>query len=194
MHRHAAFALATLALLLGFNPAARAGEKGKKVAPVLNFKMPGLDGKTVDLSQFKGKVVLFVNVASECGYTPQYKGLQELHKKYAKDGLVIVGVPSNEFGGQEPGTNEQIAKFCQSNYGVEFVMLGKTVVNGEKQCPLYKFLTAKETNPKSAGAVRWNFEKFLIGRDGALLARFASDVAPDSEDFLRALRTALAKQ
>jgi glutathione peroxidase len=195
MYRHAVSALLTLALLgSGYSPA-RAGQKGgKKVAPVLNFKMTGLDGKAVDLTQFQGKVVLFVNVASECGYTPQYQGLQALYKKYAKDGLVIVGVPSNDFGQQEPGSNQEIAEFCKKNYGVEFPMLAKVVVKGDGQAPLYKFLTSKETNPKLAGPVRWNFEKFLIGRDGAVVARFASDVEPESEDFERALRNELAKK
>jgi glutathione peroxidase len=195
MIRRAAVAFTTLALLMGLAAPADAGEKGgKKVPPVLNFKMTTLDGKAVDLARYQGKVVLFVNVASECGYTPQYKGLQALHKKYAKDGLAIVGVPSNDFGKQEPGDNAQIADFCKKNYGVEFDMLAKVVVEGAGQCPLYKFLTSKETNPKSAGPVRWNFEKFLIGRHGEIVARFASDVEPDAEDFERALRNELAKK
>ena len=195
MFRQTAVTLLTIALLGGISTPAFAGAKGgKKVAPVLNFKMTGLNGKSVDLSQFQGKVVLFVNVASECGYTPQYKGLQALYKKYAKEGLVIVGVPSNDFGKQEPGTNEQIAAFCKKNYGVEFPMLAKVVVVGEGQAPLYKFLTSKDTNPKFAGPVRWNFEKFLIGRDGQVVARFASDVEPGSDDFEKAIRNALQKQ
>jgi glutathione peroxidase len=195
MTKHAALGLVASALLLGFGARAHAGEKGgKKVPQVLNFKMTSLDGKAVDLSKYQGKVVLFVNVASECGYTGQYAGLQALHKKYGKDGLAIVGVPSNDFGKQEPGTNQQIAEFCKKNYGVEFDMLAKVTVDGEGQCPLYKFLTSKDTNPKSAGRVRWNFEKFLIGRNGEILARFASDVEPDSEDMQRPIRDALAKQ
>src|SRR2546426_12570973 len=109
--------------------------------------MKGIDGKEVDLAKYKGKVVLFVNVASECGYTKQYKTLQALHDKYAKDGLAIVGVPANEFGGQEPGTNEQIAEFCSTKYNVKFDMLAKVVVKGDGICPLYKHLTAKETDP-----------------------------------------------
>ena len=195
MYRQTACALVSLALLGGVCSPACAGEKGgKKVPAVLNFKMTGLDGKAVDLAKFRGKVVLFVNVASECGYTPQYKGLQALYKKYGKDGLVIVGVPSNDFGQQEPGSNQEIAAFCKKNYGVEFPMLAKVVVKGEGQAPLYKFLTSGETNPKFAGPVRWNFEKFLIGRSGEIVARFASDVEPESEDFERALRNELAKK
>jgi glutathione peroxidase len=195
MYRQATATLLALALLGGVCSPACAGAKGgKKVAPVLNFKMTGLEGKTVDLAQFQGKVVLLVNVASECGYTPQYKGLQELYKKYGKDGLVVVGVPSNDFGKQEPGSNEEIAAFCKKNYGVEFPMLAKVTVKGAGQVPLYKFLTAKETNPNFAGPIRWNFEKFLIGRDGAVIGRFASDVEPDADELQKAVRDALAKK
>jgi glutathione peroxidase len=195
MHRYTAWTLLTVALLGGIASPARAGEKGgKKVAPALSFKMQGLDGKTVDLAQLQGKVVLLVNVASECGFTPQYKPLQALYQKYAKGGLVIVGVPSNDFGMQEPGTNAEIAAFCKKEYGVTFPMLAKVTVKGEGQTPLYKFLTSKETNPRFAGPIRWNFEKFLIGRNGEVVARFASDVDPASEDFERALRNELAKK
>jgi glutathione peroxidase len=195
MYRQVTATLFALAILGGACSPACAGAKGgKKVAPVLNFKMTSLDGKPVDLTQFQGKVVLLVNVASECGYTPQYKGLQELYKKYGKDGLVVVGVPSNDFGKQEPGSNEEIAAFCKKNYGVEFPMLAKVAVKGEGQVPLYKFLTAKETNSNFAGPIRWNFEKFLIGRDGTVIGRFASDVEPDSDELQKAVRDALAKK
>jgi glutathione peroxidase len=187
--------LAGLVTLLGLAPLTGAEEKGaKKVTSPLDFKMTGLDGKAVDLAQFKGKVVVFVNVASECGYTPQYKGLQEAYRKYAKDGLVIVGVPSNEFGGQEPGTSVQIQEFCKKNYGVEFPMLAKVKVNGKDACPLYQFLTSKETDPNHSGAIRWNFEKFVIGRNGQVAARFASDVEPGSDTFQQAIREQLAKK
>jgi glutathione peroxidase len=172
-----------------------AGEKGgSKVPAVLNFKMTGLDGKEIDLAQFKGKVVLFVNVASECGYTPQYKPLQEIYARHAKDGLVIIGVPCNQFGRQEPGSSKEIAEFCKKNYGVTFPMLAKIDVNGNNACPLYKFLTAKETNPNFAGKIGWNFEKFLIGRKGEVVARFASDVDPEGETFLKAIRDELNKK
>jgi len=195
MYRHAALALLTLAMLPGVqSPADAGGKGGKKVAPVLNFKMTTLDGKTLDLSQLRGKVVLLVNVASKCGYTGQYKALQALYEKHAKDGLVIVGVPSNDFGKQEPGTNEEIAKFCKAEYGVTFPMLAKVAVKGEGQTPLYKFLTSKETNPRFAGPIRWNFEKFLIGRDGQVVARYASDADPDSEEFQKAIRDQLARK
>jgi glutathione peroxidase len=171
-----------------------AGEKGGgKVPAVLNFKMTGLDGKQVDLAQYQGKVVLFVNVASECGYTPQYKDLQTLYAKHGKDGLVIIGVPCNQFGNQEPGTEKEIAEFCKANYGVTFPMLAKVDVNGSNACPLYKFLTGKDTNPKFAGKIGWNFEKFLISRKGEVVARFASDVDPAGEPFQKAIVDELKK-
>jgi glutathione peroxidase len=171
-----------------------AGEKGGKVPAALNFKMTGLDGKEVDLSQYQGKVVLFVNVASKCGYTPQYEQLQALHAKYGKDGLVIVGVPCNQFGKQEPGTSEEIAEFCKKNYGVTFPMLAKVDVNGKNAAPLYKHLTSKDTNPKFAGAIKWNFEKFLINRNGEVVARYASDANLEGDDFLNTLKAELNKK
>ncbi len=174
-------------------PLARAEEKGDKVPAVLNFKMKSIDGKEVELGKFKGKVVLFVNVASQCGYTPQYQGLQALHEKYSKDGLVIVGVPANEFGAQEPGTNKEIAEFCSTNYGVKFPMLAKVVVKGDGQCPLYKHLTSKDTNPKFGGEIKWNFTKFLIGRDGEITARFEPAVKPESAKMTEAIETQLKK-
>jgi glutathione peroxidase len=181
--------------LFGFTLAGSAGEKGgNKVPATLHFKMTSLDGKEVDLKEFQGKVVLFVNVASECGYTPQYKPLQDLYVKYAKDGLVIIGVPCNQFGKQEPGNNEQIADFCKKNYGVTFPMLAKVDVNGAKACALYKFLTSKDTDPKFAGPIRWNFEKFLIGRNGEVVARFGSDADLEGEAFLKAVRDELNKK
>jgi glutathione peroxidase len=189
--------VAALAVLALCAPLAHAeGEKGdKKVPEVLNFKMKGLDGKTVDLSQYHGKVVLFVNVASKCGYTPQYKGLQALYEKYKDQGLVIVGVPANDFGAQEPGSNEEIAKFCESKYGVTFPMLAKvSTIVGEKKVPLYKYLTSKDTDPKFAGEVKWNFTKFLIARNGEIVNRFDSKVKPESEDLTKAVEAELAKK
>lgn len=183
--------LIALIALVGMSTTAAAGDK--KTPGVLNFSMKGLDSKTVDLIQFKGKVVLFVNVASECGNTPQYAGLQALHKKYADKGLVVIGVPSNDFGMQEPGSNDDIATFCKKNYGVEFVMLAKVAVKGKDQAPLYKFLTAKETNPKFAGPIQWNFDKFLIGRDGSIVARFANGKDPESTEIVGAIEKELAK-
>src|SRR5437879_1125713 len=172
-----------------------ADEKGdKKVPAVLNFKMKTLAGTEVDLSQYQGKPILIVNVASRCGYTPQYKGLQALHDKYAKEGLVVLGVPSNDFGKQEPGTSEEIAAFCQSNYGVKFDMLEKVVVKGEDKVPLYKVLTSKETDPKFSGEIKWNFTKFLISRDGEIVNRFEPKVEPESKKVTAAIETEVAKK
>ena len=182
-----------IALILASTIIAPAFGQEKKQMTALDFKMKSIDGKELDLAGFKGKVVLFVNVASECGYTDQYVGLQKLHESMGKDGLVIVGVPSNEFGNQEPGTDAQIKKFCETRYKVAFPMLAKVVVKGTGQVPLYKHLTSKETNPKFGGEIGWNFEKFLIGRDGSIAGRFAADVEPDNEDFVAAIRRALGK-
>jgi glutathione peroxidase len=165
----------------------------KKVPGVLNFKMKSLDGKDVELAKYQGKVVLIVNVASECGYTPQYKGLQALHEKYARDGLVVLGVPCNDFGKQEPGSSVQIAKFCESNYGVQFDMLEKVAIS-KNPVPLYKFLTEKETNPKFGGGIKWNFTKFIVGRNGEIIARFEPDVEPSGKEVIKAIETELARK
>jgi glutathione peroxidase len=166
-----------------------------QAAVPLDVKMQTLDGKDVNLAKkYKGKVVLLVNVASKCGYTKQYEPLQALHAKYAKDGLAIVGVPCNQFNGQEPGTSAQIAEFCKANYGVEFDMLSKVDVNGEKACPLYKYLTSKETNPKFGGPIKWNFEKILFNRDGQVVARWESKVRPESPEVVKAIEAELAKK
>ncbi len=154
----------------------RSTAEDKPVAGPLDFTLKGIDGKDVPLAQYKGKVVLLVNVASKCGYTPQYAGLQELYDTYGKDGLVVIGVPSNDFGGQEPGSDDEIQKFCQSNYKVTFPLLSKVPVKGSGKTPLYAYLTGKDTNPKYAGEVGWNFEKFLIGRDGQAAGRIKSVV------------------
>lgn len=168
--------------------------KGEKMTGPLAFKMNGIDGKEVDLSTYKGKVVVFVNVASKCGYTPQYEGLQKLYEDYSKDGLVVIGVPANDFLKQEPGSNEEIAQFCKSNYKVTFPMMAKVVVKGEGKTPLYEFLTSKDTNPGFEGEVSWNFEKFLVGRDGKVVGRFKSKVAPTSEELIKAVKAELAKK
>ena len=164
------------------------------VPQVLNFKMKSLTGKDVDLSQYKGKVVMMVNTASKCGLTPQYKGLQELHTKYAPQGLAILGFPANDFGKQEPGSDEEIGAFCQKNYGVEFDMFSKVAVTGENKCPLYKHLTSAETNPKFPGEISWNFEKFLIDRNGEIIGRFSPKVAPGSPEVVQAVEAALAQK
>jgi glutathione peroxidase len=166
------------------------GQERPKVANTLNFTMESLDGKPVPLSKYQGNVILMVNVASECGYTYQYEGLQALHKKYAGRGLRILGFPSNDFGAQEPGSNAEIATFCKSNYGVEFDMFSKITVLGRDQAPLYKTLTS---TPGFSGNISWNFEKFLLDRDGKVIGRFKSPVEPLSTELTKAIETALGK-
>jgi glutathione peroxidase len=147
----------------------------------------------MDLSQFKGKVVLVVNVASKCGYTPQYKGLQDLYLKYKDDGLVVLGVPANDFGKQEPGSEKEIEEFCSTNYKVTFPMTAKVVVKGKDKAELYKILTEAAPQDGKVTEVGWNFEKFLIGRDGTVVGRFKSAVAPDSDELIKAIKTQLDK-
>jgi glutathione peroxidase len=156
---------------------------------VLEFTMKSLTGDSVDLNQYLGKAVLIVNVASECGYTYQYEGLQNLHNRYAADGLAILGFPSNDFGRQEPGSAGEIQDFCERNYGVRFDMFSKVVVSGQNKVPLYDLLTSYRDAP---GEVEWNFEKFLIGRDGEILNRFRSAVEPESREMVRAIEAAVA--
>jgi glutathione peroxidase len=149
-----------------------------------------IDGSTVDLAGYQGKVVLIVNVASQCGKTPQYAGLQKLYESYKDRGLVVLGFPANDFGRQEPGSDSEIASFCSTRYGVTFDMFSKIVVKGPDKAPLYKALTETATPP---GEVGWNFEKFLIGRDGTIIGRFKSGVEPDDPALTSAIEKALAK-
>ncbi len=158
---------------------------------VLNFTMDNIEGNPVSLASYQGKAILMINVASKCGHTKQYAGLEAMYKKYKDQGLVILGFPANNFGGQEPGSDEEIATFCKKNYGVTFPLFSKISVKGEDKAPLYKFLTEEETNPGLSGEVKWNFEKFLIGRDGKVIARFASKVQPDSEELVSAVEKTL---
>ena len=153
---------------------------------VHEFTLNSIDGKPVSLAEFKGKVVLIVNVASRCGFTPQYTGLEALYEKYKDQGFVIVGVPANNFGAQEPGTNEEIKTFCTRKYNVSFPMLAKVSVKGDDITPLYKYLT--ETK---GGDVKWNFTKFLIGKDGQVAERFESAVKPDDPALTAAVESAL---
>ncbi len=167
---------------------------GAKKTSVHQFQVTSIDGQKVDLAKYKGKVLLIVNVASECGYTGQYKAMQALHAKYAKDGLAILAFPCNDFGGQEPQSEAKIKEFAKKTYGVEFDLFSKVSIQGEKGAPLYQFLTSKDTNPKHAGKVKWNFEKFIIARDGTIVARFMSDTEPDSQDFIDLLRKELDRK
>ena len=183
----------TLTATLVVSGTLAAAEKEKEVPDALKFKMKNLAGKEVALSDYLGKVVLVVNVASKCGLTPQYEQLQALHEKYAERGLVVIGVPANNFGGQEPGTNLEIRQFCTTNYGVTFPMMAKVSVKGDDQAPLYAAITSEEYCPADPGPVKWNFEKFLIGRDGTLASRFRSGVKPQSAEVVAAVEAALGK-
>lgn len=154
---------------------------------VYEFKVLSIDGGTIDFSAFKGKKILIVNTASQCGYTPQYDGLEKLYEQY-KDKLVIVGFPANNFGEQEPGSNTEIQQFCKKNYGVSFPMAAKVDVVGEKTHPLFKWLTTKDLNGVLDAEVKWNFTKFLLDENGKLLASFPSKVTPQSEEILNYLK------
>ena len=159
----------------------------------LNFTMKDIDGKPVDLSQYAGKVLLIVNVASKCGNTPQYAGLEAMYAKYKDKGFVILGFPANNFGAQEPGTDLQIKTFCTGKYDVTFPMFSKVSVRGDDITPLYKYLTSVDTKPAPKGDITWNFEKFLISRDGAIAARFTPKTKPENPEVVAAVEAALAK-
>lgn len=150
------------------------------------IKLKSLTGEEIDLNQFKGKKVLIVNVASKCGFTPQYKGLQELHAKY-KEKIVVLGVPCNQYGGQEPGTSDEIVSFCEKNYGVEFLMAEKINVKGEDQHPLYGWLTSKENNGLKNSSVKWNFQKYLLNESGELIDVYYSTTKPMSDKIVSKL-------
>ena len=156
---------------------------------VYDFKAQQIDGKTVDLKQFKGKVMLIVNTASACGFTPQFAGLEALHKTYADQGLVVLGFPCNQFGAQDSGSNDEIADFCQMNYGVSFPMMSKIDVNGTQAHPLYQWLSAEAPGLLGSKSIKWNFTKFLVGKDGHVLKRYAPTDTPESlsKDILAAL-------
>ncbi|MFI5378212.1 MAG: glutathione peroxidase [Tepidisphaerales bacterium] len=165
-------------------------EDAAKAAPTLHgFTVKDIDGKDVDLSKYNGKVVLVVNVASKCGYTPQYKQLQEVFDKYREKGFVVLGFPANEFGKQEPGTDAEIKGFCTSKFHVTFDMFSKIVVKGDGAAPLYQWLTSKDG--KFGGDIKWNFTKFLIGKDGRIVNRFDPAVKPDDAKVIEVIEAAL---
>ena len=157
---------------------------------VHEFTLNSIDGKPAPLSAYQGKVVLIVNVASRCGFTPQYAGLEALYEKYKDRGFVILGFPANNFGGQEPGTNEEIKTFCSTKYNVTFPMYSKISVKGADQAPLYRFLTDKQ-NPATGGEIQWNFTKFLVDKSGKVVARFEPKVTPESAEVAEAIEKAL---
>jgi len=158
---------------------------------VHEFTMDALNGTPTPLANFKGKVLLVVNVASQCGYTYQYEGLQALYMKYKDQGLVVAGFPANNFGAQEPGSNAEIGAFCKSKFGVTFPMFSKISVKGSDKAPLYQFLTDKNANPKTGGEIPWNFTKYLVDRDGKVIARFDAPVEPESKEMISAIEAAL---
>lgn len=157
---------------------------------IYNYTLNSIDGKPAPLADYKGKVVLIVNVASQCGYTPQYSALESIYEKYKDKGFVILGFPANNFGAQEPGTNEEIKTFCTRKYSVTFPMYAKISVKGGDQAPLYAYLT-KETGPGITGDIKWNFTKFLVDRDGKVVQRFEPAVTPDSQEVAGAIEKEL---
>jgi len=186
-------ALAALFFALGV-PARAAGPSARPVPPALDFPMKSLDGKDVHLGKYLGKVVLVVNVASKCGLTPQYEQIQRLHERYSDEGLAVLGFPCNQFRDQEPGTADEIREFCRVNYGVTFDLFAKIDVNGDEACDFYKYLTRQKTEPEGPGKIRWNFEKFVIGRDGRVVARFAPRTKPDDPEILEVIEAELARR
>jgi glutathione peroxidase len=187
-------ALAAAVALTTNSSSQAANRDAGEVPKALSFTMKSLDGKDVPLAQYQGKVLLIVNVASKCGFTPQYEQLESLHDKYAKDGLAVLGFPCNQFLHQEPGTAEEIRQFCTTKYGVTFPLFAKIEVNGDAACDLYKHLTALHTKPQAAGKISWNFEKFVIGRSGEVVARFAPKTKPDDPEVLKVIEAELAKK
>ena len=196
--------IATMAIVSGYaenplskSPSALAADSTKTDVPkVLSFQAKTLEGEAADLSKYAGKVVMFVNVASKCGMTPQYAALQKLHETYNSKGLVILGVPCNQFGGQESGTNKEIREFCTSNYKVSFDILEKVNVKdagSEKACELYAYLSEQDAKPAGKGPVGWNFEKFVVDRKGNVIGRFKSNVKPDSKELIALIEKALAE-
>jgi glutathione peroxidase len=153
--------------------------KESKMTTVYDFSAKTIDGKTKKLADYKGKVLLIVNTASRCGFTPQYKGLEELHRRFAKRGFAVLGFPCNQFGEQEPGAESEIAEFCETNYGVTFPMFAKVDVNGENAHPLFRYLTSAKPGLLGSEAIKWNFTKFLVGRDGKVIERYAPTTKPE---------------
>jgi glutathione peroxidase len=158
---------------------------------VYEFTMNSIEGAPLPLAKFEGKVMLIVNVASKCGFTPQYEGLEAVYEKYKDQGFVIVGFPANNFMAQEPGTNEEIKTFCSTKYNVKFPLYSKISVKGDDKAPLYQYLTDPAANPKTGGEIKWNFTKFLVDRNGKVVARFESPVKPDSPEVTSAIEKAL---
>lgn len=171
--------------------ASAARDGGKEMNSIYDFTLKDIDHKEVNLGQYRGKVVLVVNVASRCGFTPQYEGLQKVYLKYKDRGFVILGFPANNFMAQEPGTDEEIKTFCSAKYSVTFPIFSKISVKGDDMHPLYKLLTSKETNPEFGGDIKWNFSKFLFDKKGKIVARFEPAAKPESDPVVQAIEKAL---
>jgi len=183
-----------LAAGLGLVPlAVAADEPTKKTTSVHEFKVQDIDDKQVSLTDYKGEMLLIVNTASQCGYTPQYRGLGAIHEKYKGQGFKVLAFPANEFGNQEPGSNSEIKSFCATKYDVTFPLFSKVIVKGEGIHPLYRYLTSPETNPKYSGDVAWNFAKFLVNRKGEVVARFGPGDEPQSDEVVKAIEAGLAE-
>jgi glutathione peroxidase len=163
----------------------------KQAASIYEFEMDDIDGNPVKLADYRGKVLLVVNVASQCGYTPQYAGLQALYGKYRDRGLAVLGFPANNFGSQEPGTNEQIRQFCTTNYNATFPMFSKISVKGDDKHPLYRYLTGSEQGRQFGAEIKWNFNKFLIDRDGNIVGVYGSKTEPQSPEMIAQIESAL---
>lgn len=163
-------------------------------ASALDFQVESIDGQTVDLEEYQGKVVLVVNTASQCGLTPQYAGLQQMYEKYRDRGFVVLGFPCNQFAGQEPGSDAEIKRFCTTKYDVTFPMFSKIEVNGDGAAPLYQYLTAQKVEPAGKGSISWNFEKFLVDRDGTLVHRFSPRTKPSDAELVRAIEEQLGRE
>ena len=183
--------LAILSIALLFAGPARSDQEAQR--RVLDFTANDIEGNEVDLKQYEGDVLLIVNTASYCGYTPQYDGLEDLYRTYGDKGFKVLAFPANEFGQQEPGTNAEIRAFCKSNYEVSFPLFSKVVVKGSGIHPLFAFLTDSEAHPENGGAIRWNFTKFLVDRNGNVIARFEPGDDPKSEKVVNAIEKALAE-
>jgi len=181
-------ALALIAIMTASGAFAGEGD----TVQVTKYKMKDIDGKDVDLSAYQGKVLMVVNVASKCGLTPQYAQLVEIRKKYKDQGFEVLGFPANNFMGQEPGTNEEIKTFCSTKYGVDFPIMSKISVKGDDIDPLYAELTSTEKNGEFGGEIKWNFTKFLIGKDGKVIDRFEPPVKPDAPEVTSAIEAAIA--
>lgn len=176
------------AVAIGMSAVARGEEP---MQSIYDFTMKDIDGQDRNLADYRGKVLLVVNVASKCGFTKQYAGLEKLYQAYAGKGLVVLGFPANNFMGQEPGTEAEIKSFCTLNYGVTFPMFAKISVKGKDIHPLYAYLTDKKLHPEAGGAISWNFNKFLVGQNGAVLAHYGSRTAPEDQELIAAVEQAL---